>query len=63
MTGGITASIPAMTPGDTVNRYLQVDNTGTLAASGITLKATTTGSILATDAVNGLHVALTGCST
>ena len=63
MTGGITTSIPAMTPGDTVNRYIQVDNTGTLAASGITLKAATTGSILATDATNGIHVSLTGCST
>ncbi|MCX6430373.1 MAG: hypothetical protein NTX12_05340 [Actinobacteria bacterium] len=63
LTGGFTTPITLMAPGDTVNRYINITQGGTLDGAALTLKvadaATTT---LTTDATNGLQVTVTQCS-
>lgn len=61
--GGFGQAISNMAPGDQDNVYVKLTNGGTLAATGLTLGVTGTGSTpLTTDAVNGLAVAINGCS-
>lgn len=63
--GGV--AIPVTTngfvPGDSLTRAVDLSNNGTSALSGITLNSTATaGSILTTDATNGLQLAVKSCS-
>lgn len=61
--GGFGQTISNMAPGDQNNIYVKLTNGGTLAATGLTLGVTGTGStILTTDAVKGLAVTITGCT-
>ncbi|HEX3461414.1 MAG TPA: TasA family protein [Acidimicrobiales bacterium] len=60
---GFGQTISNMAPGDQNNTYVKLTNGGTLAATGLTLGVTGTGStLLTTDAVKGLAVAINGCS-
>ena len=63
LTGGFSTAITLMAPGDTINRYIDLTNGGTLDAYQTTLKvadgATTT---LTTDATNGLQVTVKMCT-
>lgn len=59
-------SVPAsgLVPGDTVQRQVQLINTGDQALSGVTLTTTaTTSSKLDTDAGNGLQLTVSSCPT
>jgi hypothetical protein len=63
--GGV--AIPVTTngfvPGDSLSRTVDLSNNGTSALSGITLQSSATaGSILTTDATNGLQLAVKSCS-
>ncbi|MGN6473474.1 MAG: TasA family protein [Mycobacteriales bacterium] len=65
---GFTSAISNMAPGDTVNRYVNLTNGGSLDAQGLTFKVTATGSSqLITDgtspATKALTVAVSSCST
>lgn len=63
--GGITTAISLMAPGDTVNRYINLTNGGTLdAGSTMTLGLVDSGSAsaLTTNATAGLQVVVTACS-
>jgi hypothetical protein len=61
---GFSTSITNMAPGDVVNRYVDLTNTGTLAGKNLTLSAADSGSsLLSSDATKGLHVTVTSCST
>jgi hypothetical protein len=56
-------AIANMKPGDVVNRFIQLDNTGTLTGAGLSLKvAAGTANLLSTDATRGLTVGLASCS-
>ena len=62
---GISTTISAMAPGDTVNRYIELKNGGTLdAGSTMTLGLVDSGSAsaLTTNATAGLQVVVTACS-
>ena len=59
---GFGQTISYMAPGDQYNVYVDLTNGGTLAATGLTLGVTGTGSNLLTDATRGLAVAIKGCS-
>jgi hypothetical protein len=51
-------------PGDVMNSYVDLTNGASLAAQGLTLGVTGTGSTrLTTDATKGLHVTINQCST
>lgn len=53
----------ALAPGDVVNRYVDLSNTGSLTGKNLTLSASDSGStLLSTDATKGLHVTVTSCS-
>ena len=61
------AAIPVTTngfvPGDSMTRAVDLSNNGSSALAGINLASTATaGSILTTDTVNGLQLALKSCS-
>lgn len=61
---GFDQAISNLAPGDTVNRYIELDNDGSLAAQGLTLKAAdTVNSRLTTDAAAGLQVSVKSCPT
>jgi hypothetical protein len=60
---GFTQSITDMAPGDIVNRYVDLANSGTLDGKNLTLTATDSGStLLSTDSTKGLHVTVVRCS-
>ena len=60
---GFPQTVSNMAPGDQDNVYVKLTNGGTLAATGLTLGVTGTGSTpLTTDATRGLAVTITGCS-
>ncbi len=62
--GAASAAISLMAPGDTVYRFIDLTNGGTLPALGMTLGITGSGSnALTTDATNGLAVAVDTCAT
>ncbi len=61
--GGFGQTVSDMAPGDQDNVYVKLTNGGTLSATGVTLGVTGTGgTLLTTDAVKGLAVAINGCS-
>lgn len=63
ITGGFTAAISAMGPGDTVNRYIDLSNTGTLDGASPTLQIVTADSnTLVNSSTAGLQVTITGCT-
>lgn len=63
ITGGFTTAITNVAPGDTVNRYVDLTNSGTLDGSAMTLRLTPAASnALTSDAVNGLQITITQCS-
>jgi spore coat-associated protein N len=52
-----------MAPGDTVNRFIDITNGGTLDGTALTLKvADAAATTLTTDATNGLQITVTQCS-
>jgi len=60
---GFSSTVSNMAPGDVVNRYVDLTNSGTLAGQTLTLAATDSGSsLLSTDATKGLHVIVSQCS-
>ena len=62
--GGIATAILVMAPGDTVNRYIDVVNGGSLNSAGMTLGLTDSApSALTTNGTAGLQVVVNGCST
>lgn len=63
LTGGFSTAITGMAPGDTVNRYINLTQGGTLDGSALTLKvADAAATTLTTDATNGLQVTVSQCS-
>jgi spore coat-associated protein N len=61
---GFTSTVSGMAPGDTVNRYVDLTNGGTLDAKNLTLAASDANStLLSTDATKGLHVTVTQCTS
>lgn len=59
---GFSQAISNLAPGDVVNRYVDVSNTGSLDGQALTLVVTGTGSTaLTTDATRGLTVTVTEC--
>jgi hypothetical protein len=63
ITGGFSTAITNVAPGDTVNRYIELTNGGTLDGAGLTLATTATpGNALTTDGTNGLQVTVKECS-
>ena len=63
ITGGFTTPISAMGPGDTVNRYINLTNGGTLDAINPTLAiAATPSNALTTSATAGIQVTIKNCT-
>ena len=63
ITGGFTTAITAMGPGDTVNRYINLTNGGTLDAINPTLQiAATPSNALTTSASAGIQVIVKNCT-
>ena len=61
--GGITTTISAMAPGDTVNRYIDVLNGGTLNSATMTLGLVdSAATALTTNGTAGLQVVVNACS-
>jgi hypothetical protein len=57
-----TGAVSNMAPGDVVNRFVELTNSGTLDAATLTLGVAGTGATkLTTDATYGLAVTVTGC--
>lgn len=59
---GLTTSVTAMAPGDTLNRFVALTNNGTLAGKALTLGAAVGTSNALSDATKGLTIAITSCS-
>jgi spore coat-associated protein N len=63
LTGVFSTAITGMAPGDTVNRYIDVTQGGTLDGAALTLKvADAAATTLTTDATNGLQITVSQCS-
>ena len=61
--GGITTTISGMAPGDTVNRYIELTNGGTLDAASMTLGLVDSpATALTTNGTAGLQVVVNACS-
>jgi spore coat-associated protein N len=61
--GGFTTAVSGFGPGDTVNRFVDYTNSGTLDAQGMTLSLSdSVTSTLTGDGAKGLQVAITQCS-
>jgi hypothetical protein len=59
---GFTQAITNLAPGDTINRYVDLTNGGTLDGQALTLKVTGTGTTaLTTDTTRGLKITVTEC--
>ena len=61
VTGAAAAPISAMAPGDTVSRFINLTNGGSLPALGLTLAIIGTGSNALTTSATGLAVAVDTC--
>lgn len=62
-TNRLNVATGAIAPGDTIERSVDLTNTGTLALAGVTLTTTaTTSSVLDTDTTNGLQMKIDSCS-
>ncbi|TRZ55146.1 MAG: hypothetical protein D4S00_07525 [Streptomycetaceae bacterium] len=63
ITGGFATAISAVAPGDTVNRYVDLTNSGTLDGSTMTLRLTPDAvNALTSDGTNGLQITIVQCS-
>ena len=63
ITSGFTSAINAMGPGDTVNRYVELRNTGNLDGLNPTLLLVTSDTnTLVESTTAGLQITITGCS-
>lgn len=63
ITGGFTSPISAMGPGDTVNRYIDLSNTGTLDGASPTLQIVSSDSnTLVNSPSAGLQVTISACT-
>ena len=63
ITGGFNTAIAAMGPGDTVNRYIDLSNTGTLDGASPTLQIVSADSnTLVNSASAGLQVTISACT-
>jgi hypothetical protein len=61
---GFTQSVSNLAPGDIVNRFVDVSNTGTLIGKDLTLSvADSASTLLSTDATKGLHVTVIQCTS
>ena len=61
---GFSTGISGLAPGDTVDRYVDLTNGGTIAGTALTLGASdSSATTLSTDATKGLHVTVTQCTT
>lgn len=58
----LTVGAAGMVPGDSMQRAVDVVNSGTTDLSGISLGVTGAGSALTTDATNGLQLSVDSCS-
>lgn len=64
ITGGFSTAISNFAPGDTVNRYIELTNAGTLDGQLPTLGlAAAPSNALTTNAINGLQITVASCST
>ena len=64
LTAGFTTAVSGVAPGDTINRFIDLSNTGTMAGSAMNLKvADTNATVLTTDPSNGLQVLVKECPT
>jgi hypothetical protein len=64
ITGGVTAPISNMAPGDVVNRFLDLTNGGTMAGSALDLQlADLPGSTLTSSSSTGLQIAIFECGS
>lgn len=64
LTGGVTAAIANVVPGDIVNRFLELSNSGTMTGSELKLSiADAASTALTTNGTAGLQVALFECAT
>ena len=63
ITGGFTTAITAMGPGDTVNRYIDLTNGGTLDGASPTLQlAGSPSTTLTTSSTAGLQITISNCT-
>jgi hypothetical protein len=61
--GGFGQTYSDMAPGDAKNTYVDVTDTGTIAAQNMTLAVVGTGAtLLTTDATKGLHITVQSCT-
>ncbi|MFM6841502.1 MAG: TasA family protein [Candidatus Planktophila sp.] len=61
--GGFATAITAMGPGDTVNRYIDLNNTGSLDGETPTVQiASSDSNTLVNDAAKGLQLSIRACS-
>jgi spore coat-associated protein N len=64
LTGGVTTAIANVAPGDVVNRFLEIANTGTMTGSALKLAITDAASTaLTSNGTAGLQVAIFECAT
>jgi hypothetical protein len=64
ITGGLTTSILALAPGDSVNRYIDLTNNGTMDETNTTIQMTgVPTNNLDSDTVKGLQMGISECST
>jgi len=63
ITGGFVTAVTLLAPGDTVRRYIDLTNTGTLDAATVTLAtAASVANALTTDGTAGLQVVIKECA-
>ncbi len=64
ITGGLSTAISGMAPGDVVNRFVDLKNTGTMDGTGLTLQlADSASTTLTSNASIGLQVSIAECSS
>ncbi len=64
ITGGLSTAISGMAPGDVVNRFVDLKNTGTMDGTGLTLQlADSAATTLTTNSSIGLQVAIAECTS
>lgn len=64
LTGGVTMAIASVAPGDVVNRFLEVANTGTMTGTALKLSlADAASTALTSNGTAGLQIAIYECAT
>jgi hypothetical protein len=62
LTGGVTTPITSVAPGDIVNRFIDIANTGTMTGTALKLSlADAASTVLTTSAAAGLQITITEC--